>query len=148
MLLKVIVCNVPPNRRAAFDHAQEQWRAIATVDGFCGQLGGWSALDDRHAIVLAFWRDRCALDRFMQSDHDCIVQRSRQSETYTAIDVTHFEVELVTLPLAETSDLRIDERAVEFLHAGVQLLTIPIRRQIADIDRITIVPTWTVEPMR
>ncbi|MBC8105023.1 MAG: DUF4937 domain-containing protein [Anaerolineae bacterium] len=43
MLLKWIVCEVPSDRRAAFDLAQREWRAIATLDGFCGQLGGWSA---------------------------------------------------------------------------------------------------------
>ena len=148
MLLKRIVCEVPPDRRAAFSAAQEHWRAIAILDGFCGQLGGWSASQPNLACVFGFWRDQVALDSFMRHEHDPIVRRSNQSKTYTSIGVSDFDIGRITPPVADATQLRIFGRSIEFLRWDDLLLTITIHSDSLDLDTISIEPAWTVEPSR
>lgn len=80
MLLKWMVCTVAPDRRAAFDAAQQQWAPIAHCDGLVGQVGGW----DQHgrACILGAWRDAAALAAFMAHAHDAITEASDQGATH------------------------------------------------------------------
>ncbi len=41
MLVKWIICEVPAERRDAFARAQSRWGALAALDGFLSQVGGW-----------------------------------------------------------------------------------------------------------
>lgn len=148
MLLKWIVCEVPGDRRVAFGLAQEQWRAIAVVDGFAGQLGGWSTSDVDRACIMAFWRDQAALDSFMQREHDPIVRRSEQAETYTSIGVVVLPIAEVTRDvIAGTTRLRVADRFIDLLRNDELLLRITIPSASLDADTVLIEPAWTIEPV-
>jgi hypothetical protein len=146
MLLKWIVCEVPGGRRLAFSQAQEQWRSIATLDGFWGQLGGWSVHDPAHACIAGFWRDQIALERFMQQEHDSIVQRSKQSQTYASIQVSIFDVDAVAAPLATITKVRASRQMVEFLNDDRLVLRVALHAASLDADTVLIEPAWTIEP--
>jgi hypothetical protein len=87
MLLKYITCEVPPDRRAGFCEAQEHWRSLASVDGFCGQIGGWGETHPNRACIFAFWNDLFAYAVFKNKLHDPIFERSRQAGTYSSSDI-------------------------------------------------------------
>jgi hypothetical protein len=147
VLLKWIVCEVPNDRRVAFSRAQEQWRAIATLDGFRGQLGGWSMREVDEVCILGFWRDQSALDRFMQHEHDPIVQHSKQAETYASIRVSIFDTdEVVAPPLANAVEICLAGRMVEFFDQEKLLMRVAIRTGSLGADTIMIEPAWTIEP--
>lgn len=146
MLMKWIVCNVAADRHAAFSLAQERWRALATLDGFSGQVGGWSTRDPDCACIAGFWRDQIALDRFMEDQHDRIVQHSKQTETYTAIRVSIFDIEDVTPALGAMTGLCTAGRMIEFVRHEEMMLRVALRSGSLDADTVRIEPAWTVEP--
>ncbi len=82
MLIKWIVCEVPPEKREAFSRAQEAWSALSGAPGFLGQLGGWDG--EGRACIAGLWEDRAAYRRFMDELHDDIYEDNAQAGTYTA----------------------------------------------------------------
>ncbi|MCB9898136.1 MAG: DUF4937 domain-containing protein [Planctomycetes bacterium] len=84
MLAKSIACTVAERERPAFARAQRRWSAIATCDGFLGQLGGF---EGDGAYVLGLWRDGDAYARFMREAHDEVTSTNDQAATYSAISV-------------------------------------------------------------
>jgi len=129
-----------------FSRAQEHWREIATCDGFRGQLGGWSARQADRAWIVGFWRDQIALDRFMQDEHDAIMNRSKQSGMYTSIRVTFVETDEIAPPLANVTELRTTEQTIEFVRHGELIMLVALRSNSLDADTVLIEPAWTVEP--
>jgi heme-degrading monooxygenase HmoA len=115
MIVKWIVCTVKEEDRAAFAKAQAQWSALAEVDGFCGQAGGWNLCEPNQACIIGLWRDETAYQRFMVEVHDRIFQSSKQQATYSAISVSLFESVLeipgrepdITRALANGAVLRV-----------------------------------------
>jgi len=97
MRLKWIQCEVSQNHRDAFAVAQQAWRRLKTVDGFCGQIGGWDLKNPSLACVLGLWSNEYAYRRFMNDVHDGIFNTSGQQETYSKIDVLLAEV-LIDIP--------------------------------------------------
>jgi len=91
VLLKLITCRVAPERRAAFDAAQCQWTALASIPGFIGQCGGWHG--DGVSIV-ALWTDAASHDHFMQHEHDRVVANAGQAGTHDGLMVDLFDEQL------------------------------------------------------
>ncbi len=88
MILKLIVCDVPEEKRERFSRAQAQWTELAGVDGFAGQAGGWESTNRQRAVVIGLWRSKSYYDRFMRDVHDAIVESNRQDECYDSCRVT------------------------------------------------------------
>lgn len=91
MLIKWIVCTVPPSHRKVFSQAQEAWSIIADADGFYGQIGGWNQHQKKQACILALWRDVAAYQNFMDNIHDTVTDNNTQEKTYSAIEVSLFD---------------------------------------------------------
>jgi heme-degrading monooxygenase HmoA len=91
MIIKVIDCHVPTDKRGRFSHAQEQWKSLKTIDGFYGQIGGWDIYNSNRAIIIAFWRDHDSYKAFMENDHDLITTQNQQDKTYNSISVKLFD---------------------------------------------------------
>lgn len=125
MLLKRIDCRVDASQRAAFDRAQRAWAALADVDGFVGQVGGWTGDGAR---ILGLWRDRASYDAFMAGVHDEITDASRQEQTYIRSAVTLQDLDA-------THDARW-LAALASARAGAPTLI--------DADSVPIEPAWTV----
>lgn len=87
MILKWIRLAVPDGSRDAFSKAQEQWSALRDVQGFLGQIGGWSERTNDEACILAWWRNEETYRAFMQNEHDAIAGQSRQETMYDSIDI-------------------------------------------------------------
>ncbi|MCA1055864.1 YdbC family protein [Rossellomorea aquimaris] len=87
MLIKYITCKVKEGCRKAFDEEQKRWRALSPVNGFLGQIGGWSVKDPFTAVLMGFWSNEEDYHYFMDHIHDEILLHSDQSNTYTSIDV-------------------------------------------------------------
>lgn len=87
MILKWIRLAVPDGSRDAFSKAQEQWVALRDVQGFLGQIGGWSERTKDEACILAWWRNEDTYLAFMQKEHDAIIGHSLQDTTYDSIEV-------------------------------------------------------------
>lgn len=93
MIVKWITCSVEPDMRPAFSQAQEGWRNLRGVDGFCGQVGGWKKEQQGWQAHLAgLWRDQESYRAFMERTHDAIIAVNRQAGTYAKISVTLEEV--------------------------------------------------------
>jgi hypothetical protein len=87
MILKWIRCAVADESRDAFSRAQEQWSDLIGVNGFRGQVGGWSERSHGEACILAWWQDDAAYHAFMQNEHNAIVGQSRQETTYDSCEI-------------------------------------------------------------
>ena len=87
MILKWIRLAVPDDLRNTFSRAQEQWSALRDVQGFLGQIGGWSERTKGEACILSWWRNEETYRAFMQNEHDAIVGQSRQDSTYDSKDI-------------------------------------------------------------
>lgn len=94
MLVKWIRCTVGVDDRDAFDAAQQGWRPLADLSGFCVQVGGWNAEDRSEASVFAVWANHAAYHSFMQNHHDRIEADAKQRGTYQSISVQFFDVVL------------------------------------------------------
>jgi heme-degrading monooxygenase HmoA len=92
MLVKWIVCEVAASNRARFSLAQEQWAAVAGLEGFAGQSGGWDLKAAAHACIIALWRGPESYQAFMTGEHDAIARKNGQADTYDAIKTSLFEV--------------------------------------------------------
>jgi heme-degrading monooxygenase HmoA len=130
MLIKWIACHVQETQNSTFAEAQTAWGALATVDGFCGQWGGWNTHNPLEARIIAFWRNRSAYDHFMSRIHDFLFDASGQRQAFQSISVTLSESimeipdEKISLPKALASEwLRMadctvkPERKTHFLKA-------------------------------
>lgn len=103
MLVKWIVCEVPPEKRAAFSEAQQAWSALSGAPGFLGQLGGWDQAG--RACVVGFWQDREHHRRFMATLHDPIADHSGQASTYASCSVALTEpLEDIRTPLLQATE--------------------------------------------
>jgi heme-degrading monooxygenase HmoA len=92
MLLKWIVCQVARPNRDRFSQAQEQWAAVAGLEGFVAQVGGWDLGAECQACIAALWRDAASYGAFMTGEHEAIVRRNGQARTYDASTTALFEV--------------------------------------------------------
>ncbi|WP_430487930.1 YdbC family protein [Priestia flexa] len=88
MLTKIIKGSIPVNKKGSFSYAQQHWAALAHVDGFIGQLGGWNVEDETDTCIIALWKDEDSYQEFMKYTHDSIFYSSNQDQTYTALDVS------------------------------------------------------------
>ncbi|MFC0523391.1 YdbC family protein [Pontibacillus salicampi] len=91
MLIKWIVCTVPERNKEDFAQAQSQWKKLRYIDGFIGQIGGWSSQDKSQAGILTFWKDRDSYQFFMEHVHDKIFNQSGQGDTYDNITIEILE---------------------------------------------------------
>lgn len=91
MLLKWIICVVPEEERDAFSLAQQHWSALADLEGFRGQIGGWGINDPMEACILGLWDNEDSYQRFMSEAHDSIADSSGQVDMYDSIAITLFE---------------------------------------------------------
>lgn len=109
MLIKVITCKVNEERKEDFFEEQKIWKALSPLNGFLGQVGGWSKEDPYTACIFGFWENQEAYHYFMDKAHDEILLHSNQSSTYTSIDVSLFE-ESITIPGLEKRITHVLER--------------------------------------
>jgi heme-degrading monooxygenase HmoA len=90
MIVKYIRCAVKPGMQDEFDTAQRAWSDLQGEEGFLWQMGGWDRRNEGSALVLGFWQDQEALNRFMLALHDRIVEKNHQEQTYTHADIRLF----------------------------------------------------------
>ncbi len=89
--MKFITCVVPRENRSRFSIGQEAWAALADVDGFVAQTGGWSCGDDNLAVIVAFWESADAYESFVQEVHDVIFESNGQEGSFGETSVALFE---------------------------------------------------------
>lgn len=87
MLAKMMTCYVHEDQKEVFSYKQQHWAALAQVDGFIGQLGGWNTEQQAEAFVLGLWEDEEAYQDFMKHTHDSIFYKSGQKSTYHHLNV-------------------------------------------------------------
>jgi heme-degrading monooxygenase HmoA len=87
MLAKLMTCSVHSNQRDLFSYTQQHWAALAQVDGFIGQIGGWNTDQEEEAFVLGLWESEEAYQHFMKYTHDSIFYKSGQQSSYHHLDV-------------------------------------------------------------
>jgi heme-degrading monooxygenase HmoA len=138
LIVKFITCVVPPENRSLFATGQEAWAALAEVDGFIAQTGGWSCNDDSLAIILAFWEGAAAYEHFLRNIHDAIFESNGQEGSYTEITVSLFE-EVFEMPgtcssfrssilsgnVVRIVDCRVEPDRVEHFHEVQQTVWKP-----------------------
>ncbi|TYR79314.1 DUF4937 domain-containing protein [Priestia megaterium] len=88
MLTKIIKGSIPANKKSSFSYTQQHWAALAHVDGFIGQLGGWNVEDETDACIIGLWDSEDSYQEFMKQTHDSIFYSSKQDQTYTTLDVS------------------------------------------------------------
>ncbi|WP_299739261.1 YdbC family protein [uncultured Rossellomorea sp.] len=110
MMIKVITCKVSEERKEDFFEEQKIWKALSPLNGFLGQVGGWSDQDPSTACIFAFWENEEAYQYFMDNVHDEILLHSNQSSTYKSIDVSLYE-ESFTVPGSEKKITHVLEKA-------------------------------------
>lgn len=93
MMLKLIRCRVPPKQRDRFARGQRRWSALARLEGFLGQTGGWDQRPGKpnDAVILGFWRTTPSYDQFMREHHDPLYDASGQRGTYEWSHVSKWE---------------------------------------------------------
>jgi heme-degrading monooxygenase HmoA len=91
MLAKMMTCHVHDNQKDVFSYKQQHWSALAHVDGFIGQLGGWNIDQPTEAFVLGLWDNEETYQDFMKNTHDSIFYKSGQETTYHHLDVDIFK---------------------------------------------------------
>ncbi|MGE6755612.1 YdbC family protein [Rossellomorea sp. NPDC071047] len=99
-MIKVITCKVNEESKEDFFEEQKIWKALSPLNGFLGQVGGWSKKEPLTACVFAFWENQEAYHYFMDKAHDEILLHSNQFSTYKSIDVSLYE-ERITIPGSE-----------------------------------------------
>ncbi|MDQ0243654.1 heme-degrading monooxygenase HmoA [Bacillus fengqiuensis] len=87
MLAKMMTCHVHEDQKDVFSYKQQHWAALAHVDGFIGQLGGWNLEQQEEAFVFGLWEDEEAYQDFMKHTHDSIFYKSGQKSTYHHLHV-------------------------------------------------------------
>lgn len=88
MLLKLIRCDVATERREAFDRGQRTWSAVAELDGFLHQSGGWS---EDQAWIASWWRDWDSYAKFRKDAHDHLLARSGHGLACDRLDISYWE---------------------------------------------------------
>ncbi|ROS01092.1 uncharacterized protein DUF4937 [Sinobacterium caligoides] len=99
---KLIKCIIKPGRKGLFHRGQLAWSELNNCDGFDGQLGGWTS--DGEAIVLGQWESEEVIGRFMDSIHDNIFKKSKQSEAFSHCQVQYFEKVLSISALVDNDE--------------------------------------------
>lgn len=64
------------------------------VNGFLGQIGGWSIEQPLAACVYSFWESQTNYEQFMEKENDSIIINSGQEHTYNSIEVSLFQEKL------------------------------------------------------
>ncbi len=93
MIVKLIRCKVSEESKENFSQAQAEWSALADVEGFLGQSGGWDAKDSNLAVIVAWWRDQPTYEQFMRVNHGPIFEKSQQADTYQSCEVDGWEAQ-------------------------------------------------------
>ncbi len=93
MIVKLMRCKVADESKETFSSSQCAWSALARVDGFIGQIGGWDTRDERLAVIVAWWQDQPSYDKFMREIHDPIYEKSGQAGTYQSCEVDRWEAQ-------------------------------------------------------
>lgn len=101
MIIKRISCKVKENQREIFYEHQKQWTLLSKVEGFVGQIGGWSINDPLTACIYSFWENQDNYQKFMEVKHDQIFVNSGQEITYDSINVSLYKEELRISGLAD-----------------------------------------------
>ncbi|XXM72483.1 YdbC family protein [Lysinibacillus sphaericus] len=109
MIIKKITCKVKPSKKEAFFENQMQWKSLREVNGFLGQLGGWSAAYPLTACIFSFWDTQRDYEYFMEEIHDGIVVRSGQGDSYESIEVNLFEEKFAITEKAEDISVIIEK---------------------------------------
>ncbi|MBM7621933.1 hypothetical protein JOC95_003841 [Bacillus tianshenii] len=149
MLIKYIKCQVKEERRVDFSRAQEQWSPLADMEGFLGQLGGWS--EKGEAVILGFWESSQSYQHFMEHIHDTIFLENNQGKTYRSISVTLYEGEHGKCGwldrAASTDRLFLSESGqgdvATFFNAKGEFLQVSFSEK-KDASFIELEPTWKV----
>ena len=155
LLLKWIVCDVPQEQRHAFASAQQHWRAVAALQGFRGQFGGWSSQFGGRACIASLWHDQSALDVFMANAHDAIVARSKQYETYQSIrtlvvpcvQLATGRRQTIAEAMVNLTELRVTKGWIDMLYGSTLLMRLYFPTQALDDDLVGIEPDWNVSPV-
>lgn len=95
MFIKLIICEVLPDKKQLFSEAQKAWQLCKEANGFIGQVGGWSNVSNNTAILVGFWKNKWALEHFMATLHDQILHQNQQQDTYKNIHIYHFDYKII-----------------------------------------------------
>ncbi|KFZ36651.1 hypothetical protein HR45_15255 [Shewanella mangrovi] len=101
-VLKLIRCIVPREHRQAFSAAQNIWQALAPIEGFAGQAGGWEAVS-AHAVIFGYWLSVEALQQFMDTEHDSFLKKNTDIQSFSECQVSLYE-QVLAVPAMSPSD--------------------------------------------
>ncbi|KAB0468668.1 DUF4937 domain-containing protein [Vibrio chagasii] len=104
-ITKLIKCTIKPDRKEQFYRGQLAWSELDSCDGFEGQLGGWT--NDEEAVVLGGWKSDEDVVRFMDTIHDSIFEKSKQSDTLSHCQIQYFE-NVLNIPSLSNNDAPIE----------------------------------------
>ncbi|MED4072342.1 YdbC family protein [Priestia endophytica] len=88
MLIKVINSFVKQDKRYAFSYSQKHWSALAHIEGFLGQFGGWNIVEPTDACIIGIWKDTDSYRSFMNDFHDDIFYKNGQKASYDKLETT------------------------------------------------------------
>lgn len=88
MLLKWAVCSVAEEQLSLFSIAQKKWEALKGVQGFLGQIGGWTRDTPPYACMLSLWQDEASYWDFMQHQDEIIFPHNKQNELFSSPSTT------------------------------------------------------------
>ncbi|MCP3029478.1 DUF4937 domain-containing protein [Halobacillus sp. A5] len=92
MLIKRICCSLKEGKKQTFSQQQKQWNTLCKMDGFLGQIGGFSINEPKTAWIYSFWNKEEDYRKFMAEIHDTIADHSGQANSYTTIEVALFQL--------------------------------------------------------
>ncbi|MCJ8304014.1 DUF4937 domain-containing protein [Shewanella sp.] len=90
MMIKFIECQLVPSQQVAFSTAQRRWSEVSACPGFISQYGGWNQKNG-NAVILSQWQSLAAIDEFMTSTHDKIIEQNQQPLTYETCNVDYLK---------------------------------------------------------
>lgn len=91
MIIKQIACDLLEAKKELFSTGQGEWKALEGVNGFIGQIGGWSETEKNRAYVFSFWQDEPSYLDFMKNEHDQIADYTKQKDCISSIRVAIFK---------------------------------------------------------
>ncbi|MFP7287004.1 YdbC family protein [Shouchella clausii] len=91
MFIKRITCKVKKEKKDVFSDGQAKWGYLNTLEGFVGQIGGWSDKQENTAYIFSLWQDKKSYFHFMKNEHDKIAFLTGQEGSISSISIDLFE---------------------------------------------------------
>ncbi|PAE88791.1 YdbC family protein [Shouchella clausii] len=91
MFIKHITCKVKKEKKDVFSNGQAKWGYLKGLEGFVGQIGGWSDKQENTAYIFSLWQDKKDYLHFMKNEHDKVAFLTGQEGSISSIHIELFE---------------------------------------------------------